>query len=128
VTVALTDDTLTIQDNGPGLPLPTLTRSLDYAIRVPDKVHYVSPSRGQLGNALKCLWAAACVAHGTGLIEIMTGGTLHQVKVSVDRIAQRPRLEHTLHPDGLVKTGTNITLHWPGIASSLRGEGSDDSA
>ena len=39
----------------------TLERSLDYLVRVSDKAHYVSPSRGQLGNALKCVWAAPYV-------------------------------------------------------------------
>src|SRR5262245_30486668 len=54
LTVTLDDSTLTVHDNGPGLPEATLARSLDYLVRVSDKAHYVSPSRGQLGNALKC--------------------------------------------------------------------------
>ena len=46
-------DTVSVRDYGPGLPADTLKRSLDYSIRVSDKSYYVSPSRGQLGNALK---------------------------------------------------------------------------
>src|SRR5687768_18561084 len=44
-----------VSDNGPGLPASVLRRSLDYSIRVSDKRHYVAPTRGQLGNALKTI-------------------------------------------------------------------------
>lgn len=47
------NDALVVSDNGPGLPLAVLKKSLDYAVRVSDKTGYVSPSRGQQGNALK---------------------------------------------------------------------------
>ena len=60
ITVTLTPDAFSVDDNGPGLPPETLARSLDYLVRVSDKAHYVSPTRGQLGNALKCVWAAPC--------------------------------------------------------------------
>src|SRR5262245_16624904 len=53
--ITLTADGLTVTDNGPGLPPGLIERSLDYDVRVSDKTCYVSPSRGQLGNALKCL-------------------------------------------------------------------------
>src|SRR5262249_49709630 len=49
IAVSLDRATLTVCDNGPCLPETTMERSLDYLIRVSDKAHYVSPSRGQLG-------------------------------------------------------------------------------
>src|SRR5262245_56200085 len=52
---------LTVQDNGCGLPQTTLERSLNYRGGVSDKANYVSPTRGQLGNALQCVWAATYV-------------------------------------------------------------------
>jgi nitrogen fixation/metabolism regulation signal transduction histidine kinase len=67
--------TISVADNGPGLPWETLKGSLDYLVRVSDKSSYVSPTRGQLGNALKCIWAAAFVADGTrGRVDVSTGG------------------------------------------------------
>ena len=63
IEVTRTRNTLSVQDNGPGLPQATLERSLDYMVRVSDKAYYASPSRGQLGNALKCLWAIPYVLH-----------------------------------------------------------------
>jgi DNA topoisomerase VI subunit B len=119
--VTLEADALSIRDNGPGLPVATLERSLDYLVRVSDKVHYVSPSRGQLGNALKCVWAAPYVAHGeAGYVEVTTGGITHRIAVSLDRIAQQPELRHLTLPDGLVKNGTLVKLIWPGIAGFLQ--------
>jgi DNA topoisomerase VI subunit B len=118
IAITLEPHALSIRDHGPGLPVATLEHSLDYLVRVSDKAHYVSPSRGQLGNALKCLWAAPFVAHGdAGYVEVATGGFTHQIAVTLDRIAQQPDLRHQTLPDGVVKTGTLVKLVWPGIAS-----------
>src|SRR6516165_10051749 len=46
---------ITVSDNGPGLPEPTLKGALDFNVRVSDKEAYVSPCRGAQGNALKTL-------------------------------------------------------------------------
>jgi hypothetical protein len=93
ITLELHYDALVVADNGPGLPLAALERSLDYLVRVSDKTGYVSPSRGQQGNALKTLWAAPFVATGTGLIEVQTAAYRREVRITLDRIAQVPRLE-----------------------------------
>jgi DNA topoisomerase VI subunit B len=64
ISIAVEEDTVSVQDNGPGMSVKTLERSLDYLMYVSDKSHYVSPTRGQLGNALKCVWAAPYVVDG----------------------------------------------------------------
>ncbi len=61
ITVHLEQHAISIQDNGPGIPAATVKRSIDYSIRVSDKSYYVSPTRGQLGNALKCVYAVPFV-------------------------------------------------------------------
>jgi DNA topoisomerase VI subunit B len=117
IEVTVEPDALSVQDNGPGLPVSTIERSLAYRIRVSDKAHYVSPSRGQLGNALKYVWAAPYVACGEeGYVEVTTGGVLHHIVVTLDRIAQQRDLHHITSPDGFVKTGTLVTLTWPVVA------------
>jgi DNA topoisomerase VI subunit B len=117
IEVTVAPDRVSVRDHGPGLPVKTLKQSLNYLVRVSDKAHYVSPTRGQLGNALKCLWAAPYVAHGEqGYMEVVTRGTTHRIAVTLDRIAQQPELQHTSSPDGIVKNGTRITIVWPGIA------------
>ena len=64
ITVTIEPGAITVQDNGPGLPVATLERSLDYLVRVSDKTHYASPTRGQLGNAVV---PAARAGQPTGL-------------------------------------------------------------
>jgi DNA topoisomerase VI subunit B len=126
IVVQVAPDAVTVHDNGPGLPVATLARSLDYLTRTSDKSHYVSPTRGQLGNALKCVWAAPFVASGQqhGRVEVRTGGELHTITVGLDRIAQRPDVQHEVSPC-VVKTGTSLTMHWPEIASYLLGSASN---
>jgi DNA topoisomerase VI subunit B len=121
IEVTVEPDRVSVRDYGPGLPVKTLKHSLNYLVRVSDKAYYVSPSRGQLGNALKCLWAAPYVAHGeAGYVEVVTGGSTHRIAVTLDRIAQQPDLQHLTLPDGVVKKGTLITIVWPKIASFLQ--------
>jgi DNA topoisomerase VI subunit B len=117
IAVTVAEDTISVQDNGPGLPRATLERALDYLVRVSDKTHYVSPTRGQLGNALKCVWAAPYVVDGShGRVDVSTGGVTYQILVTLDPIAQQPIVELTAREDGLVKNDTRLTMHWPEIA------------
>ncbi|MBI4876435.1 MAG: ATP-binding protein, partial [Acidobacteria bacterium] len=44
-------DSLTVADNGPGLPAGVLDRVLDFGTRTSDKAAYVAPTRGAQGNA-----------------------------------------------------------------------------
>lgn len=116
IAVTIAADSVTVEDNGPGLPASTLERSIDYLIRVSDKACYVSPSRGQLGNALKCIWAAPFVVNGEhGRVTVATAAGTREIDVSLDRIAGEPQITLTLGAP-IVKNGTRIEMHWPGIA------------
>lgn len=120
IVIATDAQAVSVLDNGPGLPLNALDRSLDYLVRVSDKNHYISPTRSQLGNALKCVWAAPFVYTGQrGRVDVITGGDVHQIDVELDRIAQQPALLRTVYPDGVVKNGTLVRMHWPDAASHL---------
>jgi DNA topoisomerase VI subunit B len=123
IRVTLSPDGLTVVDNGPGMSTALIERSLDYDIRVSDKTYYVSPSRGQLGNALKCLWAApyAVDADHPGHVEVVSLGARHHIAVTVDRIAQEPRVEHGVDGVPICRKGTEITLHAPKIAHATTG-------
>jgi DNA topoisomerase-6 subunit B len=116
LTVTVEADAVTVQDNGPGLPAKVLHESLDYMIRVSNKSNYVSPTRGQLGNALKCVWAAPFVIDGErGKAEVHSHGQKHTIDVTLDRIAQVPVLEHTTGKSH-VKNGTLVKIFWPSVA------------
>lgn len=119
IEVTIDADAVSVRDNGPGIPADTLQRSLDFSTRTSDKAHYVSPSRGQLGNALKCLWTAGYVISGEiGSIEVHADGTRHSIEVKLDQIAQQPTIEHTKSLS-FVNTGTLVRFGWEGIASFL---------
>jgi DNA topoisomerase VI subunit B len=127
IAVTMTSQGLTVADNGPGMPTALIERSLDYDMRVSDKTYYVSPSRGQLGNALKCLWAApyAVNPHEPGQVEVLSLGLRHEVVVTVDRIAQEPRPRHTITNVPICRNGTRITVTAPKIAyATTRGKNS----
>ncbi len=119
IEIAVDDDGFSVGDNGPGLPQATLEGSLNYLVRVSDKNYYISPTRGQMGNALKVIWAAPFVANDEGRVEVRSLGLHHVVDVSLDHLAQQPAISHSVEEDGLVKNGTFIRVHWPQSASLL---------
>jgi hypothetical protein len=53
IAVDFQGNSLTVTDNGPGLPPDVLERILDFSSRTSDKAAYVSPTRGAQGNAFK---------------------------------------------------------------------------
>jgi len=120
IAVTIEAGRLVVADNGPGLPLATIEGALDYSLRISDKRGYVAPTRGQLGNALKCLFAAPFVADGTrGCVVVSADGARHRVEITLDRIRQVPTPTLTTTPDPAVKTGTTIAIEWPDFASYL---------
>ena len=125
IDITTADDCITVTDNGLGIPASTIERSLDYMVRVSNKAYYVSPTRGQMGNALKVIYATPFVATGSGTVEISAHGTRHRVTVTLDRIAQRPRFAHETETIK-VKTGTIVKIRWADLTTSIR-EPTDDS-
>lgn len=106
-------------DNGPGLPASIVEKSLDYSLRISTNASYVAPTCGQLGNALKCCWAAVFVIDGEhGRCMVEAHGQQHDISVRLDQIRQQPRITHTVGVSA-VKTGTAITLYWRGLSGYL---------
>jgi DNA topoisomerase VI subunit B len=77
IDITIANDRITIENNGPGIPATTLAKSLDYLVRVSDKAYYTSSTRGQMGNALKTVWAAPFVATGRSVAEVHSHGQIH---------------------------------------------------
>jgi DNA topoisomerase VI subunit B len=124
--IKIQDDELVVTDNGPGIPRATVERSLDYLVRVSDKAYYVSPTRGQLGNALKCVYAAPYVLSGEeSRVEVEAQGLRHMITVRLDRLAQEPRVDHQVDQAEAVRTGTLVRVRWPGIAGLMLREDPD---
>jgi DNA topoisomerase VI subunit B len=121
VSIVVGPDTVSVRDNGPGIPAQVLARSMEYDVRISDKSYYVSPTRGLQGNGLKCVWAAPFAVSGErGRVEVETRGQRHVIDVALDRIAQKPRVHReTTAGKGVVKSGTLVRMHWPEEASFL---------
>ena len=108
--VVVTENELRVEDNGPGLPDFIIEKAADFSVRVSDKSAYVSPSRGQQGNALKTLFAAPCVlGDGSGQVRVESLGKHRTIDVRLDPIDQCPHIT-TIEEPGFVKTGTSIAL------------------
>ena len=117
ITVTAEDDQITVVDNGPGIPPDVLKKSMDYLLRVSDKAYYVSPTRGQMGNALKTVWAAPFVTCGTSMVEVETHGEKHVIEVHMDRIAGKPAITHEHEP--FVKNRSSVSIAWPNSSTLL---------
>jgi DNA topoisomerase VI subunit B len=117
IRLQLDKDSITVSDNGPGLTGKVVKGVLDYSTRISDKKHYIAPTRGQLGNALKCVVAAPFVATGKkGVIEIATRGQRHTIEIQLDRIAQRSKIAYTTTSES-AGIGTILQVHWPEVSS-----------
>jgi len=112
IVVTVDENSISIRDNGPGIPEQVIMDSMNYAVRVSDKQGYVSPSRGQQGNAMMCVYACPFVLDGDHAhVEIHSNGTRHDIHVSLDRIAQTPKISTTVSKSEFIETGTFIKIN-----------------
>lgn len=111
IEVNITDHEMTVQDNGSGIPLDIIRKSQDYSKRISDKAYYVSPTRGQMGNALKVIYAFPFVTNpmNPGFVEIGSHGEMHHISITVDRIAGRPVMTDKVTP--FVRNGTFVRIN-----------------
>ena len=118
ISVAVNGQTITIEDNGPGIPARTIDGVLDYSIRVSSREAYCSPTRGAQGNALKTIMPMGYVLdehrgeEAAGVTIIEAHGVAHRIEFAVDHIKQEPKIAHTTEPSNVV-AGTKVTVTLP---------------
>jgi DNA topoisomerase VI subunit B len=97
ITVKISDREISITDNGRGIPPEVVAKICDYSTRTSDKRAYVSPTRGTQGNAWKTLLAIPYVLNeGTPATTVIGAcGVRHEIRVSMDQVARRPRIDNT---------------------------------
>jgi hypothetical protein len=119
VSVKVSGEGIEVCDYGPGIPPETVARVLDFNVRVSSREAYVSPTRGAQGNALKTLVAMPFVLDGSqGVVEVAARGIRHTITMRLDRIRQRPDIEHRQEEDHSPTNGTSVRVHWPDAARS----------
>jgi hypothetical protein len=122
IEIELSTDTgeIVFADNGPGLPAETIHGVIDYTVRVSSREAYVSPSRGQQGNALPCIVAMPLTLDGThGITIIESRGQAYRIVFQMDRVHREPRIQPPEVVPSDVQIGTRITVHWPRRACDL---------
>jgi hypothetical protein len=112
--------TLTVEDNGAGVPPEIVDGLADLSNRLSSREAYVSPTRGAQGNAWQTLMAMpfAFDNDAPGEAAIETRGIHHRLRIVADPIDRIPRVEHDREPSA-VKKGARATLRWPVSARSL---------
>ena len=105
--------TLTITDNGPGIPADVVARIVsNFSSSTSDKAAYRAPLRGAQGNALKTVigMPVALGAERSRLV-IAAAGVLHDLEVWPSLIGD---VRHQHHQSPVETIGTRITLLIPG--------------
>jgi DNA topoisomerase VI subunit B len=119
IEINVSEDAITIGDNGPGLAPATVTDVLDFTSRVSSREAYVSPTRGAQGNALKTILAMPFALDGEcGETVIDSHGVAHRINFSIDPIRREPRISRVCETSP-IKFGNKITVKWPDSASSI---------
>jgi hypothetical protein len=94
---------ISVADNGPGIRAETVAATIDYSVRVSSREAYVSPSRGQQGNAMKTLIAMPfALDGGRGETIADTCGPEHRIIFAADQVRQEPKIEHLTAPSQIV--------------------------
>jgi DNA topoisomerase VI subunit B len=120
ISIAVKGYSISITDNGPGIPAKTIDGVLDYSVRVSSREAYVSPTRGAQGNALKTILPMAYVLNerdgenASGKTIIEANGVAHHITFAVEHIKQEPKIDHTTKRS-TVTEGTRITVALPAI-------------
>ena len=118
IDIAVTDCSIVIADNGPGIPSETIEGMLDYTARVSSREAYVSPTRGAQGNALKTILAMAFALDGeSGETVIEAHRIAHCVTFSIDQMRREPKISY-MRKASPVKTGIRISMRWLDSACS----------
>ncbi|HUP78801.1 MAG TPA: hypothetical protein VM260_09615, partial [Pirellula sp.] len=113
ISVTVQDDSISVSDNGRGIPSEVVASMVDFDSRTSSRLNYACPTRGAQGNAAKCLFALPYVIDGSrGSVEIDAAGVCHKIVATMDAIARMPVIEHTTET-GKVQIGTAITVDLP---------------
>jgi hypothetical protein len=116
IAISTKKGTISITDNGPGIPPDTVAHLLDYHTKTSSREAYVGPTRGAQGNALQALLAMPFALDGTkGESVIEACGVAHHISFDIDPVRREPEIEHSKRCS-LVQSGTRVTLRWPNSA------------
>jgi DNA topoisomerase VI subunit B len=116
IKVVVTDNSISVADRGRGMKPAVVKSLIDYAVTTSSRAAYVSPSRGQQGNALQSIlpmgFALAPDHAEDAEVIIESQGKAHLIRFAVDPVRLTPVVTRREEPSA-VKTGTRVTVRWP---------------
>jgi len=122
--------TLTVKDNGIGLTQDRVEKIMDFNKSYSTKSYYKYPTRGALGNALKCVIGAPyalCktqnLPHISDPFKIVSHGKEHNIQLKVNESEESFKPEMTIR-EIEPKTGSEISVTLP-IYNNIFGWNSD---
>jgi Histidine kinase-, DNA gyrase B-, and HSP90-like ATPase len=120
IEISVEPGSITISDQGRGIPAETVEKLIDYSARTSSRAAYASPTRGAQGNALQTIIAMpfALTGEDCETVVIESQGVEHRIAFATDPIRQTPKplIERRA---SLVKNGTRLTVLWPDSACSI---------
>jgi DNA topoisomerase VI subunit B len=107
--------TLTVEDEGAGLKPEVIERLLDFSAKTSSRAAYVSPTRGQQGNALQTILAMPFALDPADPGEVIIGscGQRHAIGLTRDPLSGEPIVGHETRPRPPGLMGTEVTVRWP---------------
>jgi DNA topoisomerase VI subunit B len=102
---------ISVTDNGAGISSDTIDRILNFQTRTSDKAAYRTPSRGQQGNASKCLLGMPYALGISSPIVIESMGTQHSIKAWLDP-SGKLRIDHQKTNSSVI-SGTIVSVPIP---------------
>jgi hypothetical protein len=120
VAVDTANRTITVVDHGHGLAAETVEALVDLTQKVSSRAGYVSPTRGQQGNALRTILAMPCALDNTtpGEMIIEARAVQHRIAFEIDPLREVPSIRYE-RAASVVRDGTRIAIRWPERASSI---------
>jgi DNA topoisomerase VI subunit B len=114
IEIAVKPGSITISDQGRGIPAETVEKLIDYSARTSSRAAYASPTRGAQGNALQALISMpfALTKKDCETVAIEVHGVEHRIAFATDPIRQTPK-PVIKRRASLVKNGTRLTVLWP---------------
>ena len=113
IEVFITGKSITVKDNGGGIPGKTIRSLLNLANKTSTNAAIVSPTRGQQGHAMQTLLAMGHAMTGKpGVTIIESYGVRHTITLTSDPVSRKPIFADKT--EEIAKTsGTKITIFLP---------------
>ena len=113
IRIRVSDDTLTVADDGPGMSAELVERLCNRSERTSTREAFAAPDRGSQGNALQGIMSLPFgFGHEEAGLTIISQGVWHAIRLRVNRLEQRVDLDRTVS-DAPPGRGTMVSLRWP---------------